>query len=45
MAATDFLRDVRPPATPGFEVRFETPPGEQVQVGFAQFHLVFATSR
>jgi transposase len=40
-AVTDFLRDVRPPATPGFEVRFETPPGEQAQVDFAQFHVVF----
>lgn len=36
-AVTDFLRDVRPPANPGFEVRFETPPGEQAQVDFAQF--------
>ena len=26
-AVTDFLRTVRPPATPPFEVRFETPPG------------------
>jgi transposase len=41
-AVTDFLRDVRPPATPGFEVRFETPPGEQAQVDFAQFHVVFS---
>lgn len=24
-----------------FEVRFETPPGEQAQVDFAQFHVVF----
>jgi len=40
-AVTDFLRDVRPPANPGFEVRFETPPGEQAQVDFAQFHVVF----
>jgi transposase len=40
-ALTDFLRDVRPPANPGFEVRFETPPGEQAQVDFAQFHVVF----
>ncbi|OLP56364.1 integrase [Rhizobium rhizosphaerae] len=40
-AVTDFLRDVRPPATAGFEVRFETPPGEQAQVDFAQFHVVF----
>lgn len=40
-AVTDFLRDVRPPASQGFEVRFETPPGEQAQVDFAQFHVVF----
>ena len=36
-AVTDFLRSVRPPATPPFEVRFETPPGRQAQVDFAQF--------
>jgi transposase len=36
---TDFLREVRPrPAAP-FEVRFETPPGEQAQVDFAQIGL------
>ena len=35
-AVTDFLRTVRPPATPPFEVRFETPPGRQAQVDFAQ---------
>ncbi|GES53732.1 IS21 family transposase [Rhizobium dioscoreae] len=40
-AVTDFLRDVRPVASQGFEVRFETPPGEQAQVDFAQFHVVF----
>lgn len=40
-AVTDFLREVRPPTNPGFEVRFETPPGEQAQVDFAQFHVVF----
>ena len=40
-AVTDFLRDVRPPPSPGFEVRFETPPGEQGQVDFAQFQVVF----
>jgi transposase len=40
-ALTDFLRDIRPPSEQGFEVRFETPPGEQAQVDFAQFHLVF----
>lgn len=40
-AVTDFLRDVRPPASQGFEVRFETPPGEPTQVDFAQFHVIF----
>ena len=38
---TDFLRDIRPATTKGFEVRFETPPGEQAQVDFARFHVVF----
>ena len=41
-AVTDFLRDVRPRSAPGFEVRFETAPGEQGQVDFAQFQVVFA---
>ena len=40
-AVTDFLRDVRPVPDPHFEVRFETPPGEQAQVDLAQFHVVF----
>lgn len=40
-AVTDFLRDVRPAADARFEVRFETPPGEQGQVDFAQFQVVF----
>ncbi|WGF90205.1 IS21 family transposase [Marinivivus vitaminiproducens] len=40
-AVTDFLRDVRPAPERGFEVRFETPPGEQAQVDFARFHVVF----
>jgi transposase len=40
-AVTDFLRDVRPRPAPGFEVRFETAPGEQGQVDFAQFQAVF----
>ena len=40
-AVTDFLRDVRPPAERGFEVRFETGPGEQGQVDFARFQVVF----
>jgi len=40
-AVTDFLRDVRPVPDPHFEVRFETPPGEQAQVDLAQFPVVF----
>ena len=40
-AITDFLRDVRPSIDPKFEVRFETAPGEQGQVDFAQFNVVF----
>ena len=40
-AVTDFLRELRPPPTPPFEVRFETPPGDQAQVDFAQFQVVF----
>jgi len=39
---TDFLRDVRPPRRAVFERRFETPPGRQAQVDFAQFRVVFA---
>jgi len=38
----DRLRDLRPPKASGFEVRFETPPGEQAQVDFAQFVVEFA---
>ena len=38
---TDVLRDLRPAALPAFEVRFETPPGDQAQVDFAQFQVVF----
>ena len=37
----DFLREVRPSAPTGFEVRFETPPGRQAQVDFAHFRTVF----
>jgi len=37
----DFLREVRPSAPTGFEVRFETPPGRQAQVDFAHFCTVF----
>jgi transposase len=40
-AVTNFLRDVRPRVHPGFEVRFETAPGEQGQMDFAQFKVVF----
>lgn len=40
-AVTDFLREIRPAPAPGYEVRFETAPGEQAQVDFAQFHVVF----
>jgi hypothetical protein len=40
-AVTDFLRDVRPSVDPRFEVRFETPPGEEGQVDFAQCRVVF----
>src|SRR5919112_5062793 len=42
---TDALREIRPKATTPFEVRFETPPGEQAQVDFAQFQVVFADER
>ena len=38
---TDLPRDVRPPAQSGFERRFETPPGKQAQVDFAQFKVAF----
>jgi hypothetical protein len=41
-AVTDMLRDLRPPAALPFEVRFETPPGDQAQVDFAQFQVAFA---
>lgn len=38
---TDFLRKVRPPHRLTFERRFETPPGRQAQVDFAQFRVEF----
>jgi transposase len=38
----DFLREVRPPPAPNFEVRFETPAGRQAQVDFAEFRVEFA---
>jgi transposase len=37
----DFLRTVRPREPAGFERRFETPPGRQAQVDFAQFRVSF----
>jgi len=40
-AVTDFLREVRPAPSSPFEVRFETAPGVQAQVDFAQFQVVF----
>ena len=40
-AVKEFLREVRPSPTPGFEVRFETPPGRQAQVDFAHFRTEF----
>jgi transposase len=41
-AVTDFLREVRPPRRQGFERRFETAPGRQAQVDFAEFAVAFA---
>jgi transposase len=38
---TDYLRDIRPPASHAFERRFETPAGKQAQVDFAQFKVCF----
>ena len=35
-SCSDRVRDMRPARSAGFEVRFETPPGEQAQVDFAQ---------
>jgi transposase len=40
-AVTDILRELRPARLPTFEIRFETPPGAQAQVDFAQFQLQF----
>jgi len=40
-AVTELLREIRPAAAPGFEVRFETPPGRQAQVDFAHFRTEF----
>jgi len=40
-AVTDFLREVRPSGRTPFERRFETPPGKQAQVDFAEFTVSF----
>ncbi|OOY02649.1 IS21 family transposase [Thioclava sp. F28-4] len=40
-AVTDFLREVRPARHAPFERRFETPPGKQAQVDFAEFTVEF----
>ncbi len=40
-AVTDFLRGIRPVVPTPFERRFETPPGRQAQVDFAQFRVAF----
>jgi transposase len=37
----DHVRMIRPPAPLTFEVRFETPAGQQAQVDFAHFRVVF----
>ena len=39
---SDFLREARPPRPKPFERRFETAPGRQGQVDFAQFKTAFA---
>lgn len=41
-AVTDYLRGIRPAVPAPFEVRFETPPGQQAQVDFARFVVTFA---
>lgn len=40
-AVTDFLREVRPSGRVPFERRFETSPGQQAQVDFAEFTVSF----
>ena len=40
-AVTDVLREIRPAPLRAFEIRFETPPGVQAQVDFAQFQVQF----
>lgn len=41
-ALKDYLRQVRPKPATAFELRFETPPGLQAQVDFAEFKVAFA---
>lgn len=41
-AVTDYLRGIRPAVPAPFEVRFETPPGQQAQADFARFVVSFA---
>jgi transposase len=41
-AVTDYLRAVRPALPAPFEVRYETPPGQQAQADFARFVVTFA---
>jgi len=40
-AVTDYLREVRPALPQPFERRFETKPGHQAQVDFAEFNVMF----
>jgi transposase/DNA replication protein DnaC len=40
-SVTAFLREIRPVVPPTFERRFETAPGRQAQVDFAQFRTEF----
>ena len=40
-AVKDYVRGVRPAASPAFERRFETPAGRQAQVDFAHFRATF----
>jgi len=40
-AVKDFVRELRPPKETRFERRFETPPGKQAQVDFAEFAVEF----
>ena len=40
-AVRDHVRVIRPPLPASFEVRFETPAGQQAQVDFAHFRVVF----